>query len=247
MRLVLVLLTLPGIIAQSPASRAAALVAKLTLEEKVGLLTGVPGNYSGNIAPVVRLGIPGLSMNDGPQGFRAAIPGSTTAFPSALSVAAGWDRDGARAWGAAIGEEFAGKGAGMMLGPAMNVARLPTCGRNFEYLSGEDGALGAAMVSEVVTGVQSKGVIANAKHYIHNNQEFQRNTVDAVVDTRTHTEIYLPPFAAAVEAGVGSVMCAYNRLTITDAPGHLAECAQRESNTQSPDPAPVDQEIIRIF
>ena len=208
--LTLLLASSPG-----PSARAKAIVAQLTLEEKVGLLTGVAGNYSGNLAGIPRLGVPALGMNDGPQGFRASTHGTSTAFPCALAVAAGWDATNARAFGEAIGTEFAAKGAGMMLGPALNVARLPTCGRNFEYLSGEDGGtLGAVMAAAVVGGVQSKGVIANAKHYVQNNQEYARSSVDAIVDERTHVEIYLPPFEAAVEAGVGSVMCSYNRVTI---------------------------------
>ena len=81
-----------------------------------------------------------------------------------------------------------------MLGPAVNVAQLPTNGRNFEYILGEDGALGGAvMAAAVVRGVQSQGVVANAKHYVQNNQEYQRSTVDSIVDERTHVEVYLPP------------------------------------------------------
>jgi beta-glucosidase len=210
MRLLRVLLLAWAVFAgPDPSARAKAIVAQLTLEEKVGLLTGVGGNYSGNLAAIPRLSVPGLGMNDGPQGFRAPaeFAGTTTAFPCALSVAAGWDGGNAYAFGTAMGAEFAGKGAGMMLGPAMNVARLPTNGRNFEYISGEDGALGAVMAAAVVRGVQSQGVVANAKHYVQNNQEYQRSTVDSIVDERTHVEVYLPPFEAAVEAGVGSVMC----------------------------------------
>ena len=214
-----------------PAARAKAIVAQLTLEEKVQLLGGVAGNFSGNLPPIARLGVPALTMNDGPQGFRAATAGTSTAFPCALAVAAGWDAGNAVAFGAAMGVEFAAKGCGMMLGPALNVARLPTCGRNFEYLSGEDGALGAVMAAAVVSGVQSKGVIANAKHYVNNNQEYARSSVDAVVDERTHVEIYLPPFEAAVDAGVGSVMCSYNRLTVlrgnTTAPAATYACEDR--------------------
>ena len=115
MRLELLALA-PVVFAADPASRAKAIVAQLTLEEKVGLLTGVAGNYSGNLAAIPRLGVPALSMNDGPQGFRAATAGTTTAFPCALAVAAGWDAANAAAFGAAMGAEFAAKGAGMMLG-----------------------------------------------------------------------------------------------------------------------------------
>ena len=70
-----------------------------------------------------------------------------------------------------MGEEFYGKGANVQLGPGVCVARVPTNGRNFEYLSGEDPYLGYQLVQPVVRGIQSKGVIANAKHYVNNNQE----------------------------------------------------------------------------
>jgi beta-glucosidase len=86
-------------------------------------------------------------------------------------------------------------------------------GRNYEYMSGEDPFLGSVMVPAAITGIQSQGVIANAKHFINNNQETDRHGVNAVVDERTMMEIYAPPFEGAVEGGVGSIMCSYNRIT----------------------------------
>ena len=152
-------------------------------------------------------------MNDGPQGFRDnEHPGSTTAWPCSLAIAATFDAEAAREWGAAMGAEFHGKGANVQLGPGMCLARIPRNGRNFEYLSGEDPHLGSALVPPVVRGIQAQGVIANAKHWVNNNQESARTSVSEVVDERTQFELYYPPFEAAVEAGVGSVMCSYNRV-----------------------------------
>ena len=83
-------------------------------------------------------------------------------------------------------------------------------GRNFEYISGEDPYLGWAMVQPLVAGIQSNNVVANAKHWVMNNQESNRHGDTAVVDERTRFELYYPPFAGAVQAGVGSIMCSYN-------------------------------------
>ena len=112
-----------------------------------------------------------------------------------------------------MGAEFRGKGANVQLGPGLCLARLPQNGRNFEYMSGEDPHLGYAMVQPAVEGIQSQGVIANAKHFINNNQETNRTTVSAEVDERTRFEIYYPPFEGAIAAEVGSMMCSYNRIS----------------------------------
>ena len=176
----------------SPAVRAAVLLKQMTLEEKVIMLHGPPTgsccecdekegplcNYTGNIAPNSRLGIPQIKMNDGPQGFRDnKHPGTSTSWPSAMTVAASWDEELAMAYGVAMGKEFAGKGANVQLGPGVCIARVPQNGRNFEYLSGEDPFLGYTLVQPVVQGIQSQGVIADAKHYVLNNQETNRSDV----------------------------------------------------------------------
>jgi beta-glucosidase len=202
--------------------RARATVSSMTLDEKLSLLYGVnpapAGPYIGEVAAVPRVGLPGMRLNDGPQGFRCdAHPGTTTQWPSALTVAASWSRDAMRRWAEAMGDEFAGKGANVFLGPGVNVARVPRNGRNFEYQSGEDPHLGAALVTPFVSGMQSRGVVAVVKHYLNNNQEENRFGVDAMVDERVQRELYLPPFEAAVrgdgvEPGAMSVMCAYNKV-----------------------------------
>ena len=140
------------------------------------------------------------------QGFRGPA-GTSTAWPAALTVGATWDRSLARAWGAAMGKEFFDKGANVQLGPGMCITRVPRNGRNFEYISGEDPVLGAELVGPVIEGIQSQGVIANAKHWVQNNQETDRGDVDENVDERTQFELYYQPFEAAAAAGVGSVMC----------------------------------------
>jgi beta-glucosidase len=216
-----------------PSVRAKLLLQRMHLEEKVSMLHGVvvPGwgtecfnkttgtiphpscAYTGNVAGNPRLGIPPLHLNDGPQGFRENThPGTTTQFPSGLTVAASWDVASMEAWGRAMGREFFAKGSNVQLGPGVCLARVPNDGRNFEYLSGEDPYLGFVLAQRAVTGIQSQGVIANAKHYVNNNQETNRNTVLEIVDERTRYEMYLPPFEGAVQANVGSVMCSYNKV-----------------------------------
>jgi len=125
---------------EDPYDRAADLVRDMSLDEKLSLvhgdgMFGLRSNYSGGTPAIARLGIPALQMNDGPQGFRDPLyPGTTTQWPSGLTVAATFDAGLARAWGAAMGAEFAAKGANVQLGPGMNVARVPTNGRNFEVI-----------------------------------------------------------------------------------------------------------------
>jgi beta-glucosidase len=186
---------------------------QLSLDEKISLLHGTKGPYIGNVAALPQRGVPAIKMNDGPQGFRGP-DGTSTAWPCTLSMAATWDEDLVDQWGVAMAEEFRDKGANVWLGPGVNVARVPTNGRNFEYLSGEDPMLGSKLVAALIRGAQKQpnGIIACVKHFVHNNQETERSQVNAVVDDRTHWELYMPPFEAAVAAGVLSVMCSYNRV-----------------------------------
>lgn len=118
-------------------------------------------------------------------------------------------------YAAAIGEEFAGKGANGILGPSVDVHRVARNGRNFEYLSGEDPYLGSRMAEAYVVGVQSKGVFAVIKHWIFNTQENNRENSSSVVDERSAHELYYPPFEAAIKAGASAVMCSYNRINGT--------------------------------
>ena len=156
-------------LAEDPRARAERLVAQMTLEEKLGFVQGVPrhssghGSYVGIVPGLPRLKIPDLRMNDGPEGFRGD-PGTSTQWPSGLTVAHSWDPAMFLAWGTAMGKEFAGKGANVQFGPGANLARLANGGRSFEYSSGEDPYLGFNLIQPVVKGIQSQGVIANAKH-----------------------------------------------------------------------------------
>eukprot|EP00756_Hemistasia_phaeocysticola_P001534 Hpha_TRINITY_DN11078_c0_g1::TRINITY_DN11078_c0_g1_i1::g.93024::m.93024/K05349/bglX; beta-glucosidase len=200
----------------SPTDRAKAVVKNMTRAEKVHMLHGeryLTGEYIGQITGNKRLGIPDIIMNDGPQGFRTRThKGTSTQWPSGLGIAATWNTSSASAWGTAMGKEFRGKGANLQLGPGVCVARVPVNGRNFEYLSGEDPFLGATLVGPAIQGIQNQGVLANVKHYIGNNQETDRMRVNSLIDERTRMEIYSPPFEAAVQAGVLSVMCSYNKV-----------------------------------
>ena len=196
-----------------PEARAAKLVAAMTLAEKIALFHGSCKGYVGNVCANTRLGIPAIKMNDGPQGFRDnAHPGSSTAWPASLAIAATFDLAASLAWGTGMGDEFYRKGSNVQLGPGICLARVPRNGRNFEYISGEDPYLGYTMVQPAIQGIQSQNVVANAKHWVNNNQETDRTSVDEEVDERSQFELYYPPFAGAIAAGVGSFMCSYNKI-----------------------------------
>ena len=172
--------------------------------------------WTGGFKAIDRLGVPQIRYNDGPQGFRTMdynnVTGTSTAFPSLLSLSMSWDRDLVYAQGAAMGKEFFDKGAHVMLGPGMNVQRVQENGRAFEYISGEDPVLGRELVPHMVKGIQDQKVLANAKHFVDNSQEDHRTTVSENVDERTNFEMYYPPFQAAIDANVGSFMCSYNKV-----------------------------------
>ena len=203
--------------------RIADLLGRMTLEEKASMLAGSGWMES---TPVDRLGIPAIKMADGPLGVRSwagssAITNSvnsplakvqTTSFPSGVAMAATWDRDLVQREGQAIGQEVKALGRDMILGPTVNINRVPLWGRNFEGY-GEDPYLTARLGVAYIKGVQGEGVIPSLKHFAANNEEFERHRIDAYVDERTLHEIYLPAFKAGVEeAGVWTVMSAYNKL-----------------------------------
>ncbi|MFB6200924.1 MAG: beta-glucosidase [Halorhabdus sp.] len=193
----------------------------LTLEEKVRLTHGIAdpeGRATGYIQGVERLGVPPLRMVDGPLGVR--IPGeSSTAFPAPLALAASFDPGLAREFGEALGRETRGKDQDVILAPGVNLIRVPQNGRNFEYFS-EDPVHAAVFSAKVVEGIQSQDVIATPKHYVANNQETERASIDVQVAERTLRELYLPAFEAAVETGAGSVMAAYNTVNGTRMSDH---------------------------
>lgn len=194
-----------------PASDAATACAGLNMSQKLSLMGGIgPLNgYSRNSGCAYVCGKRTYVWDNGPQGFGdGSRPGSTTQFPSSLAMAASWDPSLAFAFGTAMGEEFWNKGANIQEGPGVNVARIQKNGRNFEYMSGEDPVLGAALLPQVVAGIQ-QNVMAIVKHYIGNTQETERTQVNELVDETLLMELYGPPFAAAV-ANAAGVMCAYN-------------------------------------
>jgi len=192
---------------------------KLTEKERLGLLRGggfLTVNYFVGITEAIpRLGVPALKMQDSSNGFRPTAPGeygSSTSWPSSLCLASGWDEGFVETVARAMAREFKGKGANVLLGPGVNVHRTPYGGRNFEYLSGEDPHLGARLASSFVKAVQSEGVMAVVKHFAFNEQETARGSENSIVGERTAWELYYPPFEAAVNAGVGAAMCAYNKV-----------------------------------
>ena len=122
-------------------------------------------------------------------------------------MAASFDKDIMFQWGSGMGKEFKAKGSNVQLGPGLCLARVPLNGRNFEYAAGEDPFLGYHLIHGAIAGIQSENVIANAKHWVNNNEETNRHGVTEIVDDRTRFEMYYPAFKGAVDAGVGSIMC----------------------------------------
>ena len=185
--------------------RVEALLAKLTLEEKITLLGGINDFYT---RPIPRVGIPSFRMSDGPTGVHDYGP--TTAYPAGILLAASWDTDLARRVGVSMGQDARARGVNFILAPGMNIYRSPLNGRNFEYF-GEDPFLASRMAVGMIEGIQSQGAIATAKHFIANNSEYGRMDHSSDMDERTMREIYLPAFEASVrEAKVGALMDAYN-------------------------------------
>ena len=178
---------------------------KMTLEEKIDLLSGTDGFYARGIP---RLGLTRLRMADGPIGTRNFGP--ATAMAGGIALAATWNLPLAERVGTEIGRDARAKGVNFLLGPGVNIYRSPLNGRNFEYF-GEDPFLASRFTVAYITGVQSQGVSATVKHFMANNSEFDRHNTDSIIDERTMREIYLPTFEAAVkEAHVGAIMNSYN-------------------------------------
>lgn len=186
-------------------SRAEKLLSEMTVEEKIDYIGGYASFY---IRGIERLGIPEIRMADGPQGVRNDT--RSTLFPCGIAASATWDRDLVRKMGEALGQDSRARGVHILLGPGVNMYKMPLCGRNFEYF-GEDPFLTGETASAYIQGLQSQGVMACIKHFAVNNLEWGRHVVSADVDERTLNELYLPAFEKAVrEAGVGAVMDSYN-------------------------------------
>jgi beta-glucosidase len=215
------------------------LLRRMTPREKAEMLSGSGWMES---QPNARLGIPTIRMADGPMGVRnwrgssaitnaaATSPVLTTAFPAGIGMGASWDEELVRREGQVVAQEVKALGRNMILGPTVNISRQPLWGRNFEGY-GEDPYLAARMGVAYIKGVQGENVIPSVKHFAANNQEFERHRIDETIDVRTLHEIYFPAFRAAVqEAGVWSVMNAYNKvngLWCAENPMLLSETLQK--------------------
>ncbi|MGL4851071.1 MAG: glycoside hydrolase family 3 protein [Phocaeicola sp.] len=184
------------------------LVNRMSLEEKIDLLAGYQDFY---LHPCERLGIPAFKLADGPLGLSSwGLFGKATAFPSALSTAASWNRNLLATVGAMYAQEWRARGIHFLLAPGVNNYRASKGARNFEYY-GEDPYLATEMIVPFIKGVQEGGVIATIKHYAVNDQEFDRYRVSSEIDERTMREITFPPFEAAIKrADVKAFMTGYN-------------------------------------
>ncbi|RVT79640.1 beta-glucosidase [Flavobacterium sufflavum] len=216
---------------KSPVSE---IVKAMSLEEKAQLLVGtnkrVPGEISeaairgrgavGFTGTISRFGIPGIIMADGPAGVRLQpyfiddkkISYTPTAWPVGISLASSWDVNLLNEVGIAFGNEVKEYGVDILLAPGMNIIRNPLNGRNFEYYS-EDPVVSGYIASAFVKGVQSNGVGTSIKHFIANNQEANRDKVNANISERALREIYLRGFEIAVKnANPLTVMTSYNKV-----------------------------------
>ena len=194
------------------------LLKKLTLEEKVSMLSGIDFWRTKSIE---RLGIPSIKVTDGPHGDRTMSddnPNETlpaTCFPTGVGLAATWNTELIERVGAALGKETRERGCAIILGPCVNIHRSPLGGRNFESYS-EDPYLSSRIAVAYIKGVQSQGVATSVKHFALNNSEYQRMTISSEAGERAMREIYFPSFEKAVkEAGTLTVMCSYNRVNGT--------------------------------
>jgi beta-glucosidase len=193
--------------------RADQLLAKMTFEEKVAVGLG-------DFEAVAHLGVPPLRYTDGPNGIRG--PDNVTAFPASLALAATFDEGLAAAYGTAVASEARDTGSNVLLGPAVDIARVPQGGRLLEAL-GEDPCLAGRLAVAEVRAIQASHVVAMVKHFVGNNAETGRTgyatrsgrtpAINTVVGERALRELYYPPFKAVVQRGrAGSVMGSYNRL-----------------------------------
>ena len=225
----------------SPDRRTALLLGAMTLDEKMEQIVGAPGVipeipscYGARHVPgIARLRIPTFRITNGPVGVgqndcvpvntpnlpRAAMMSTAsakaTALPSAMAVAASFDRAVATKFGDVIGVESRNRALHVLEGPGLNLARAPQGGRHFEYF-GEDPFLTGTMAVAEIRAMQKHGIIAMAKHFIANDHETSRTTENAIVADRVLHELYLLPFEMAVRSGdVASVMCSYNRVNGT--------------------------------
>ena len=201
---------------QQATARARQLVARMTLDEKFAQVHGIKDATHFRFVPgLPRLAIPELRVTNGPAGAGPGGAGSqkpATAWPAPIALAASWDPELARTYGHLAADETRSLGSNLLESPDINIARVPQGGRVFESY-GEDPYLVSRLAVANIEGIQSTGIIANVKHYVANNQETDRGSINEVIDERTLREIYMPAFEASVkEAHVASLMCAYPRV-----------------------------------
>ena len=198
--------------------KAGEIIKTLTLDEKLSLIQGKNRFF---LPGVPEKELPLIYITDASMGVKnqqkmhdnsqVKMAERTTQFPAFLMLASTFNPDLAYSYGHAVGQEARMAGAGVLLGPGMNIYRNSRCGRNFEYL-GEDPVLASELVAPYITGMQSTGTLACAKHFLCNQTEFYRRRSNSIVAERAIMEIYTPAFKAAIDAGVATVMTAYNQL-----------------------------------
>ncbi|SHL43967.1 glycoside hydrolase family 3 C-terminal domain-containing protein [Actinacidiphila paucisporea] len=197
-----------------------ALVARLDLPARIRLLSG---GSTFRTRPEPAVGLRAMGVSDGPAGVRGEKwdeRDTALVLPSATALAAAWDDDLVTGLGVLLAAEARRKQIHILLAPTLNLHRTPAAGRHFECYA-EDPLLVGRTAAAYIRGVQAGGVAATAKHYVANDSETDRLTLDARVDERTLHEVYLAPFEAAVRAGVWVVMSAYNRvngITMSESP-----------------------------
>ena len=209
--------------------KAAALVEKMTLVEKVNITTGTGwsmGLAVGNTGPANGVGFPGLALQDGPLGIRFAD--NATAWPAGITIGATWNKELMFLRGQGHGLEARLKDINVLLGPCVGpLGRMPAGGRNWEGF-GSDPYLQGIAAAQTIRGIQSEGVMATIKHFVGNEQEHFRqslewglpNAMSSNIDDRTLHEVYGWPFADAIESGVASVMCSYQQVNNSYACGN---------------------------
>ena len=188
------------------------LLKQLTLAEKASMLAGADMWHT---VPVERLGIPVMQVSDGPNGVRGSddnIGDTSVCFPVGVAMGATWNPELIEQVGTALAVEVRRKGAHVLLAPTVNIHRTPIAGRNFECFA-EDPYLNGTIASAYVTGLQKQGVAACIKHFVANDQEYERFSISAEVAERPLHEIYLEPFRIALQkANPWTIMSAYNRI-----------------------------------
>ena len=187
------------------------IINKLTLKEKISLLSGFNSWYTNKIE---EKNVPSIKMSDGPNGVRGDSNSgkSSACFPCAISIGSTWDLKLIKNIGIALGEEAQAKDVDVLLGPTINIHRHPLGGRHFESFS-EDPFLTGKIATNYVQGVQSKNVAACLKHFVGNDTEYERHSISSNIDEQTLREIYLLPFEMGIKEGNAKVvMSAYNKL-----------------------------------